>query len=177
MASALPPGLVLLDLDLGHNVPGASLRGIDLIADLQADGWRVLVLAAAAGEDQLAAAVMAGAEGVFRKSAQLDLFLDLLEQASSGRLAMPSAERRRWVERYRRGQVHGSGLDLLTVREREVLEHLAAGRRAAGIASHCGLSVTTVRTHIRGVLSKLKVGSQLEAVAVYRASGGEWATR
>ena len=169
--------LQLATAAMGHNVHGASLRGIDLIADLQADGWRVVVVTGSREEDQLAAAVMAGAEGVFLTSAQLNPFLDVIEQASSGRLVMPPAERRRWVERYRRSRVQGNGLDLLTGREREVLEHLAAGRRAAAIASCCGLSVTTVRTHIRGVLSKLKVGSQLEAVAVYRASGGGWATR
>ena len=58
-----------------------------------------------------------------------------------------------------------------------MLELLASGMRATAIASDCGVSVSTVRTHIRAVLAKLKVSSQLEAVALLRASqGGRWST-
>jgi DNA-binding NarL/FixJ family response regulator len=56
----------------------------------------------------------------------------------------------------------------LTPREREVLAELARGRRAQAVADHYVVSLATVRTQIRSVLSKLEVGSQLEAVALYR---------
>lgn len=167
-AASLPPGLVLLDLDLGQDEAGNPLLGVDLIADLQADGWRVLVVTGSDDEGRLAAAVMAGAEGVFRRSTDLPLFLELIEQAVAGRLIMPAAERRRWTQHHRRTQVESSRIDRLTARERDVLDHLASGQRAAVIARCCGLSLATVRSHIRAVLVKLEVNSQLEAVALLR---------
>ena len=121
-------------------------------------------------QDRLAAAVTAGAAGLLLKTSALGRFLDLVGQAADGRLLMPPAERRRWVEVHRRRQAELSTIELLTVREREVLERLAAGSRAGVIAEATGVSITTVRTHIRSVLAKLSVGSQLEAVAVLRAT-------
>ncbi len=49
-----------------------------------------------------------------------------------------------------------------------ILAELARGRRAQAVADHYVVSLATVRTQIRSVLSKLEVGSQLEAVALYR---------
>jgi DNA-binding NarL/FixJ family response regulator len=59
-------------------------------------------------------------------------------------------------------------LSRLTQREREVLAELARGHRAHAVAEKYVVSLATVRTQIRSVLSKLEVGSQLEAVALYR---------
>lgn len=56
----------------------------------------------------------------------------------------------------------------LTPRERAVLDRLAGGTRAAGIAAEFVVSVSTVRTQIRSILAKLEVSSQLEAVALVR---------
>ena len=49
-----------------------------------------------------------------------------------------------------------------------MLSELARGNRAQAVAEQYVVSLATVRTQIRSVLSKLEVGSQLEAVALYR---------
>lgn len=54
----------------------------------------------------------------------------------------------------------------LTTSERRVLFHMMDGRSAAEIASTLVVSVTTVRSHIRSILHKLNVNSQLAAVAL-----------
>jgi DNA-binding CsgD family transcriptional regulator len=59
----------------------------------------------------------------------------------------------------------------LTARQHQVLALLAEGVTARGIASRLGLAETTVRNHIRAVLSELGAHSQLEAVARARAQG------
>jgi DNA-binding NarL/FixJ family response regulator len=59
----------------------------------------------------------------------------------------------------------------LTPRQREILGLLANGVRVKAIASHLGLTQTTVRNHIRGLLSRLGCHSQLEAVAKARRLG------
>jgi len=53
----------------------------------------------------------------------------------------------------------------LTPRQRDVLARLVAGHHAREIASELGISVLTVRSHVRSILEALEVGSQLEAVA------------
>ncbi|UZN03846.1 helix-turn-helix transcriptional regulator [Cellulomonas sp. S1-8] len=62
-------------------------------------------------------------------------------------------------------------LTRLTATEEAVLALLAAGVGAAQIGARRHLSLNTVRTHIRSILTKLGVRSQLEAVAVARRSG------
>jgi PAS domain S-box-containing protein len=59
----------------------------------------------------------------------------------------------------------------LTPRQAEVLRHLAAGCSTEQIAKYMGLSVETVRNHIRAVLRKLSAHSRLEAVANARKLG------
>lgn len=58
----------------------------------------------------------------------------------------------------------------LSPRQREVLALISDGVRAREIAARLGLSQTTVRNHIRGLLRRLDCHSQLEAVARAR----EW---
>jgi DNA-binding NarL/FixJ family response regulator len=63
----------------------------------------------------------------------------------------------------------------LSPRESEVLGMLAAGTHAAAIARQLGISVHTVRGHVKKILSKLGCHSQLEAVA--KASLRGWIAR
>jgi DNA-binding CsgD family transcriptional regulator len=56
----------------------------------------------------------------------------------------------------------------LTPSERKVLYHLTTGSSASEIAGLLVVSIATVRSHIRSILRKLDVGSQLAAVAIAR---------
>lgn len=66
------------------------------------------------------------------------------------------------------GSALGDQLSSLTEREREILELLAEGHRPQTIAAELGLSVLTVRNHVRAILRKLDCHSQLEAAALSR---------
>jgi DNA-binding CsgD family transcriptional regulator len=59
----------------------------------------------------------------------------------------------------------------LTPRQGEALRYLAAGCSTGQIADSMGLSVETVRNHVRAVLRKLGAHSRLEAVAIARKRG------
>ena len=65
----------------------------------------------------------------------------------------------------------GDGVDGLTIREREVLAHLMSGQDQRQIADSLDVSVHTVRSHVKRILSKLDAHSSLEAVAVAFRSG------
>ena len=62
----------------------------------------------------------------------------------------------------------------LTPREREVLEHMAAGLDNRAIAARLSIEYTTVRGHVRSIIEKIGARSRLEAVA--RAYRSGWVT-
>jgi DNA-binding CsgD family transcriptional regulator len=53
----------------------------------------------------------------------------------------------------------------LTGREKEILSELAGGNSYKMIAANLGISIDTVRTHIKKIYEKLQVHSQTEAVS------------
>ncbi len=165
-------GLVVLDIDLGQDADGRSINGADLVEALRTRGWKVLVVSGGADHPGVAAAVAAGAIGAVQKSASFDLLIRAVVTAAGGEPVMADSERRDLLERHRRHVERerelAQRLDRLSPREHEVLELLAKGMRAAAIAEHFVVSMPTVRTHIRSILAKLQVGSQLEAVALLR---------
>lgn len=68
-------------------------------------------------------------------------------------------------------ETEAEGAPVLTARQLEVLEALAAGEPAKLIARRLGIAETTVRNHIRMILVGLGCHSQLEAVAEARRRG------
>jgi DNA-binding NarL/FixJ family response regulator len=175
-AARLPPGVVLLDLDLGRDSTGRMVDGATLVEPLCAAGWRIVVLSGTADRARIGAVLDAGAAGMVPKRAQLPTLLRTVRDALAGRPVMSGAARDTFVAAHRerraqRGELAGK-LDQLTPRELEVLRLLADGHRAQAVADEFVVSLATVRTQIRAVLTKLGVRSQLEAVALYRNATG-----
>lgn len=167
-----PVGLVVLDLDLGRDAEGRRISGVDLIKDLRAHGWAVLIVSASADSPAVAAGIAAGALGSVPKSQSFEALLQAVLTAAVGEPIMTEGERQTWLKRHHGYQAQqrelSRRLSRLSRREREVLEMLAEGHRAGDIAERFVVSMTTVRTQIRAVLTKLEVNSQLEAVAMLR---------
>ena len=168
--ATIPPGVALLDLDLGHDPDGTPIDGITLIEGLCRTGWRVLALSGTSDEARIGKALAAGALAGIPKSAALPVLVTAVRRAAQGLEVMHPARRRQLIEAHMRlhdrGLALGRRLEKLSDRERAVLDRLAQGRRAQSIADEFVVSVSTVRTQIRAILSKLEVGSQLEAVSL-----------
>jgi len=166
------PGVALVDVDLGTGPGGAALNGVDLVPVLVGNGWRVVVMTGSASEAEIARAVTAGAAGWVHKTAPFPELLAAVLDAAAGRPVLSEAERLRLAQLYHvdqaRDRARRAGIDLLTAREREVLDGLVAGKRASAIAEESVVSLATVRAQIRAILAKLGVSSQLEAVALVR---------
>lgn len=166
------PGLVLLDLDLGRDAAGNRIDGIDLIGPLQSAGWRILILSGSTDHGRVGAALDAGALAWVPKHAPFPVLLRVVRDAACGREVMSAARRQQFIDVHRtrlaEAEELAGKLGRLTQREREVLAELARGRRAQAVADRFHVSLATVRTQIRAVLTKLDVGSQLEAVAIFR---------
>ncbi|HTF55217.1 MAG TPA: response regulator transcription factor [Pseudonocardia sp.] len=171
-ASELTSGLVVLDLDLGTDAEGRWVNGVDLVGALKRSGWKVLVVSGSIDKAAVAAAIAAGAIGSVPKSSSFESLLKTVVAAVSGESVMGEVERHLWLTQHRKFQAAERALarrlGRLSAREREVLELLAEGHRAGTIAEKFVVSMTTVRTQIRAILTKLEVNSQLEAVALLR---------
>jgi DNA-binding NarL/FixJ family response regulator len=170
-ADSLPTGLALLDLDLGRDRQGRRRDGVELVVPLTERGWCCMVLSAA-DRGRVGAALAAGAIAAVPKRAPWPVLLANVRAALHGRTVMSPETRQELIDSFRVRDAERRDvvekLSRLTQREREVLAELARGHRAHAVAEKYVVSLATVRTQIRSVLSKLEVGSQLEAVALYR---------
>ena len=164
-ARHLRPDVVLLDLNLG-----AGRSGVAMIRPLVASGARVLVLTGSSDQGLHGAAVDAGAAAVLHKGESLEQLCQGIRDIVDGRAAMRPARRDELLAHGRERLALRARLDTLSAREREVLAALQGGMSAETIASEWHLSLSTVRSHIRSILRKLDVPSQIAAVAAaYRA--------
>jgi DNA-binding NarL/FixJ family response regulator len=157
--------LVLMDLDL----PGAS--GLEGIAAVKARHKQVSVVVCTVFEDPetIVKAISAGADGYLLKSAGLQELLKQLRSVADGgsSLSAPVARSLLDVVRGMAPSPNGANpvrLDL-TDRERDVLRGLVDGLSYKQVGDRLGVSVHTVRTHIRALYRKLQVQNVAEAVS------------
>jgi DNA-binding NarL/FixJ family response regulator len=169
-----PPHLAapVIAVVVSHPTPGHH----DLIAGLAVRRIPIVVVGSIRDPEPLIVAVRGGATEVV----DADLpYAELLEAVAHGLTVAPGVDGR-WTERREyllaallRRQRERRLLDRLTRREQQVLRALAAGQVAAEIAVAEHLGLTTIRSHIKSVLGKLEVSSQLAAVAIARRNWRE----
>jgi DNA-binding NarL/FixJ family response regulator len=158
------PDVLLLDL---------TMPGLDGLAALpkireEAPACEVVVLTASDTEENLLAAIRAGASGYLLKSEPPERIAVFLRSVVRGEAALSGGVARRLLDRVRAygrfGGVPDSIATLLSAREVEVLllldEHLGTNE----IAERLFISEHTVRSHVKGVLKKLGVSSRREAI-------------
>jgi DNA-binding NarL/FixJ family response regulator len=162
--------LVLLDLDLG--ALGDATR---FIQPLVAAGAAVLVVTGASDRVRLAATLESGAMGYLSKDAPFDELLDVVMRAAAGETVIDPNHRYQLLAELRAHRSEErqkmAPFETLTTRERQVLAELGDGKSVDAIADGWVVSTATVRTQVRGILTKLDVNSQLAAVAKAHAAG------
>lgn len=149
----LHPRVVLMDLQL----PG--MGGIQATAALRAHdaAARILIFSTFARDDEIQAALDAGALGYLQKSASRDELLAALNMVAHGRRSL-AAEIARRLSVFRLGPT-------VTPREREILALIAAGRANKEIAAEFSVSEDTVKRHVSHILEKLAVNDRAQATA------------
>ena len=169
-ARAFGPECVLLDLHLG-----ALGNGRDLIGPLRETCGAVVILTGETDRLLLAACLEAGAHGWIYKHAFLDELVARVEDAVAGRPLVGVVERRELLDELRAHRADRdrtrSPFDRLTPREQRVLAALVDGLSGEEIAEAQFVAVSTVRSHVQGILRKLGVRSQLAAVATATRAG------
>ena len=164
LASSTQPDLVLLDLAM----PGMDgLTALPLLRAAAPD-CEVVVLTASGTEDNLLAAIRAGAAGYLLKSEPPDRIVSFLRGVAGGEAALSGAVARRLLDQVRDGRIGGGVPDdiaeALSARELEVLLLLDEHHSTDDIARRLFISEHTVRSHVKSLLRKLGVSSRREAL-------------
>lgn len=160
LASELRPDVILMDLVM----PG--MDGREAISQIRADDprARILVLTSLGSESHMAAAVRAGAAGFLSKDSSPDELVNAIQGVHRGQLVIPAHMMAALA-----GQPTGAPAPeptILTGRELDVLRQLAQGRSNEEIADALFISVNTVRSHVRKILTKLQLENRTQA-AIY----------
>ena len=164
------PRVVLLDLDLGR-----FGDGLPLVGPLVRAGAHVVVVTASTDRARWGEAIGSGARKVLSKSQPLSDVIATVRRIVYGLPVLDREEREELLSESRRHRFEFQHLhrrlELLTVRESEVLGHLMRGRQVREIAGLGVVSEATVRTQVKSILAKLEVSSQLAAVGLAHEVG------
>ena len=172
-ARELRPDLILMDI----NMPGCD--GLEATQQLKREFSDVVIvmLTVRDEDDKLFEAVKSGAQGYLLKNIRSRDLVDMLRGAVAGEAAITPAMAGRMLEEFRRmsqQRMRAAPSDAeatLTVREQDVLSLVAACATDKEIADELCISVHTVKSHMRNILSKLQLNRRHEA-ALYAVREG-----
>ena len=113
-------------------------------------------------DDKIFRALRSGAVGYLLKRSTVEEIREAIEQVLHGGSPMSPAIARRVVGSFDLRSPDPT--DSLTAREQDVLDWMVTGSRDKEIADKLGVSVNTVRTHVRNIYEKLQVQGRVEAI-------------
>ena len=156
------PDVILLDLMMPR------LDGIAAIQEIKKDSptTRILILTSFSENEQIFAAIRAGAAGYVLKDVRADELLSAVREVARGNSSLHPSVAKKFVEKYAQesiGAKNPSRPDQLTEREVDVLKLVARGLTNQQIAAELALSQRTVAAHVRNILSKLHLPNRTQA--------------
>ncbi len=160
----LGPDVVLLDLKMPRMDGVAATRAILK----ESPDAAIVVLTVSDTDEDLLAALAAGARGYVLKNSTIDDLVRAIEGARAGQVVLTSSLTAKMLRRTTRAAAlaEGSvGSPPLTPREMEILRLLGQGATNKEIADALVIAESTVRGHIHHILDKLKLQNRLQAAA------------
>ena len=157
------PDVVLMDINM------AGMNGIECVRRLKVltPQIQILMLTVYDDTEQIFKALAAGATGYLLKRHDPDELLQAIRDVLSGGSPMSNSIARKVVASFQKADQVGELQSLLSEREQAVLDCLAEGLAYKQIGDQLGISINTIRTHLRHIYEKLHVQSRTQAVAKY----------
>ncbi len=148
------PDVTLMDLRM------PELSGIDALIAIRAEfpEARIVMLTTFEGDVEIQRSLEAGARGYLLKNMPPSELVQAIRQVHAGKKRVPPEIASRLAE-------HMSDEDL-TVRELEVLQHVAGGNRNRDIADLLCISEETVKVHVKHLMDKLGAKDRTQAIAI-----------
>lgn len=163
------PDVVLLDI----RMPGRN--GLDILAEIRemSSPPVVAILTTFDSDEYISQALGAGAAGFLVKDTDPEQLPTLIRSLAAGGIVLSPQVSRTVIDGYLGAGVRASSslISALTERERLVLASVATGRSNAEIGAALHLSVGTIKDHVSAILSKLGVGTRLQAALVAERAG------
>jgi len=157
----LLPDVILTDIGL----PGMSgIRGTEILRE-RFPNVPILALTVYDSDDQVFAALCAGASGYLLKNTAPARLLESIREAVEGGAPMSPEVARRVIRLFREFRPPENASYHLTAQETELLKLLVEGHYKKTAARELGISTNTVSFHLKNIYAKLQVHSKTEAVA------------
>jgi two-component system, NarL family, nitrate/nitrite response regulator NarL len=159
------PDVVLLDIAM----PGGGIRAATAVA-IAAPATKIVMLTVSEDEDDLLAAMKAGAKGYVLKGVSARELTGVIRSVQAGDVYVAPAlafDLLREMSKPRQKDPLGE----LTTRERDVLELLATGLSNQEIAARLSLAEKTIKHYMTNILAKLQVRSRVEAALLAQRAG------
>jgi DNA-binding NarL/FixJ family response regulator len=155
----LDPDVVLLDVHL----PDGTGQAVIAAVAPERPAVKFLALSVSDAAEDVIAVIRAGARGYVTKTISGEELSEAIRRTADGDAVFSPRLAGFVLDAFRGGgQPTDPELDLLTAREREVLQLIARGYRYKEIAARLHLSVKTVESHVSAVLRKLQLSSRHE---------------
>jgi DNA-binding NarL/FixJ family response regulator len=168
LAGRLDPDVILMDVRM------PELDGVEATRRLAGSKARVLILTTFDLDEYVVEALRAGASGFLLKDVRPEQLVEAVRVVAAGEALLAPTVTRRLLDRFAASlpvETAPPSLDVLTVRELEILRLLATGNSNQEIAAELVVSEATVKTHVSSVLRKLGVRDRVQAVMVAYDTG------
>ncbi|MCP3976035.1 MAG: response regulator transcription factor [bacterium] len=170
-AAETKPDVILMDI----RMPGTN--GIDATTELTARGpWpRVIMLTTFDVDEYVFASLRAGASGFLLKRAEPAALIEGIRTVARGDALLSPAATKRLIEEFTLSSPRPTAaerrIQSLTVREQEVLVQLGRGLSNSEMSEQLFIAESTVKTHIKRVLSKIEARDRVHAIVLAYESG------
>ena len=157
--ASLKPDIALMDIKM------PKMDGIQAMIRIRRSfpEAKIIILTTYMGEEDIFRSFQAGAKGYLLKDTPVKELEEAIRKVFAGQRHVPPTVASRLTERL--------SLSELTQRETEVLNFMAKGQSNKEIAASLGIGLSTVKTHVNIILTKLEVKSRTAAIAVAMERG------
>ena len=159
------PEVILMDIQL------PKMSGVECVARIKEmmPQAQVIMVTVYQDPDRIFRALRAGASGYLLKRATPDMVVNAIRDVQQGGVPMSAEIARKVIGYFQTQPVAAPEIEKLSPRELEILNLIAPGFSNKEIADRLGISIESIRWHLKNIYHKLHVHSRTEAASKMRS--------